>query len=156
MKLILGLFGILLLIVIIGTYSKGFLFGKLGFNSPTATIDKQTYNLTEAKTQSELETGLSKTQSLPQNSAMVFLFPKKDTYSFWMKNMKFPIDIIYISNNKIIKIFPNLQPPPSGVADNQIPTVTPPSPADTVLEINAGQSSKYGFKAGDNVTFKNL
>src|SRR3990167_5277714 len=65
--------------------------------NPKATISNNSFELTVAETPKEMEIGLSETSSLPQNRGMIFLFKTPDYYSFWMKNMKISIDIIYIN-----------------------------------------------------------
>lgn len=123
-------------------------------NTPTATINKHTFNLLLAKTPQEKEIGLSNKQSLPENYGMLFPFEKADYYSFWMKGMKFPIDIIYIKKGHIVTIYQGLLPPKS--KEENLPTYAPKEPADTVLEINAGLSKKYGFKKNDAVNLTGL
>jgi uncharacterized membrane protein (UPF0127 family) len=81
---------------------------------------------------------------------MLFLFPHPYYEVFWMKGMEFPLDIIYIRNNHIIAIYPSLANPT--VQHTQVPIVTPPIPANEVLEINAGLSQTYHFKIGDTVS----
>src|SRR3989344_6137269 len=112
----------------------------------TVTINGHKLELTVADSQEEKEIGLSETNSLPQEKGMIFLFEKPGLYSFWMKNMKFPIDIIYINNDQIVTIQNNVQP----VKEQESPTVyTSTEPADKVLEIQAGLAKTYGFKKGD-------
>lgn len=158
MKLILGLFALLLAIVFgIFYFQNNFKFNlTLPFfgKSPTATIQGHTFTLTVAKSPEEKQTGLSKKTSLAQDSGMLFPFDTPDYYSFWMKNMQIAIDIIYINNDHIVTIFENLQPPKS--QDENLSIYKPDEPADKVLEINAGLSEKYGIKKGDQVTFTNL
>lgn len=158
MKIIFGLFALLLLIVFGIAYFQG--SPKLGFSlpsfgkSPTAKIQNQTFKLLLTKTPKEKEIGLSEKTSLPQDTGMLFSFDKADFYSFWMKNMKISIDIIYINKNKIVTIFENVPAPKS--ADENLSIYKPEEVADKVLEINAGLSQKYGIKKGDEVTFVNL
>lgn len=156
MKLIFALFAILLAIVggiaylqtNTGTFS-------IPFNkSKTATINDQKFNIVVAKTPQEKETGLSGKDSLPQGDGMLFPFDQPDYYSFWMKNMKFPIDILYINDNKIVTIIEDAQPPKS--KDEVLPIYKPDEPADSVLEINAGLSKKYNIKKGDTVKLENV
>ncbi len=123
-------------------------------SSPTATINKQAFTLLVAKTPKETQIGLSDKTSLPEKEGMIFIFEKADQYSFWMKNMKFPLDIIYIRDNKIVTIIENAQPPKN--KDDNPPILRPDEPADKVLEINSGLSKKYGFKKGDEITIKGL
>lgn len=118
--------------------------------APYAKINGKTFSLYIAQTEQEREKGLSIFDSIPQNKGMLFIFNKEDYYTFWMKDMKFPIDIIFIDKNKIVEIFKNV-PVQKG---NDLPTYSSKEKSDRVLEINAGLSDKYGFKKGDSVTIK--
>lgn len=113
----------------------------------TATIDSQRFSLMIAKTQEQKEKGLAVTNSLGQNMGMLFPFDHPDYFTFWMKDMKFPIDIIYLKNNHIVTIYPDMQPAKDNNTTWQI--VKPLVPSDAVIEINAGLSQKYHFKIGD-------
>ncbi len=156
MKLIIGLFTVLIAIVILANLSKNYfkdhplIFGK----TPTVIINGQTFNLYTAKSEKDQEIGLSNKDSMPENYGMIFIFNKPGFYPFWMKDMKFPIDIIYIDKNKVVQVFDNLQPPKTPVSSLVI--YKPQEPADTVLEINAGLSKKYNIKKGDSVKIENL
>lgn len=121
--------------------------------TPKETIGNHSFNVKVAKTPKEKEIGLSETKSLSDDEGMVFPFDHSDYYAFWMKNMDFPIDIIYIQNGKVVDIFPSVNPPTDS---SNPPVYQPKSPADTVLEIKAGLSSKYGFKIGDDAKSSNL
>jgi len=127
-------------------------------NFSLVTIKDQTFSVTVAKTDSERQTGLSNRELLPLSEGMLFTFDKADTYAFWMKDMRFPIDIIFIKDNKIVSITENVEPPASLIKDPKcginISCYTPTNPANKVLEINAGLSKKYNFKTGDRVTIK--
>lgn len=125
----------------------------INFSSvPTATIKNKTFKLLVARSEEDKQIGLSKHESLPEDSGMIFLFDKPSLYSFWMKDMKFAIDIIYIRGDRIVTIYENQKPTKDGTP----PILTPSEPADKVLEINAGLSKKYNIKKGDKVIFKNL
>lgn len=156
MKQVLGLFALLLIIVGGIFFAQNYLKTRTIFpfiKSPTAKINNHTFQLTVARSIEEKEIGLSKTTSLFQNQGMIFLFEKPDYYAFWMKNMKLPIDIIFINNDRIVTIRTNLQPP----KQEESPIIyTPLKPADKVLEIQAGLSEKYNFKNGDIVKYENL
>lgn len=150
MKLIVGLFTVLIAIIIAVAISQGYL-NPFGQNA-TVTIGKQTFKAEIAKSDKDKQTGLSNKTSLPQDQGMLFPFAKPDYYSFWMKEMKFPIDIIYIKENKIVTIFSNVPVPAS--KDENPAIYKPEEPADTVFEINAGLSQKNNFQKGDAVTIK--
>jgi Uncharacterized conserved protein len=116
-------------------------------NTPQAKINGHTFSLYLAKTAQEQKVGLAKYKSIAPNQGMLFLFDKADNYSFWMKDMKFPIDIIFISDNKVVYVFGNVPVSPN---DN-LPVYTTKTKANKVLEINAGLAKKYGIKIGAEV-----
>lgn len=62
-----------------------------------------TFQTETARTRQEHEKGLSGRNSLGNDQGMLFMFPKEGVYSFWMKDMKFPIDIIWIGKDATIK-----------------------------------------------------
>ena len=156
MKKIIFLFIILIIIAIAGTFVQNYLKNKtVPFaKTPKATINNQSFNLLLAKTGDETQKGLSEKDSLDEKSGMLFIFNKADYYPFWMRKMKFPIDIIYIKDNKIVTVYENVQLP--ATSKENLPVYRPENPADKVLEINAGLSRKYGFKNGYEVKFENL
>jgi hypothetical protein len=81
---------------------------------------------------------------------MLFIFSDSQNRTFWMKNMLFPLDIIWINDGKIVNISRNL-PPEGDLPSNKYHSGRP---ADHVLEINSGLSDKLHFKPGDNVNIK--
>jgi len=118
-------------------------------NKSYIVIDNKKFYVDVAKTQTEQEKGLAIYNSLPQDKGMIFPFKTADYYAFWMKDMKFSIDIIYIRGNKIIDIFKSV--PVQKSDEEMLSIVKPKDKADIVLEINAGLSKKYNFKIGDLV-----
>ncbi len=89
--------------------------------------------------------GLSGRRGLPADQGMLFLFPEANTHAFWMKDMRFPIDIIYLYEGTVTEVFPSVAPPlPGGVPATVQPTV----PADAVLELFAGESARRGIEKG--------
>ncbi len=113
------------------------------------TIDNHTFLVETATTSAQQQQGLSGRLSLPQNQGMLFIFKTPDRYAFWMKNMQFPLDMIFINNNKIVTILQNIPKPTN--SKTTLPIYTPNSSANQVLEINAGLSKQYHFKNGDTV-----
>jgi len=157
MKKVLLTFAILLIIVG-GIYFTNNYFKAGGtisfFKKPAvAIIDNQNFNINVAVLEKDKEVGLSEMNSISQNQGMIFLFDKPEYYSFWMKNMKFPIDIIFINNDQIVTIRDNAKV----IMSEETPMIySSTQPADKVLEIQAGLSKKYNFKIGDKVKYENL
>lgn len=153
-RLLIGII-VVILVVILGVVFVNIASNniKLPFSpqpKSTVTIDGHTFHVTVASSEKDKEVGLSSISSLPKDQGMVFTFDHPDFYAFWMRNMKFPIDIIYIANRKIVTIVSNVAAPSSDSSSS--PIYKPKQPADTVLEINAGLSNQYHFAAGDNVS----
>ncbi|MBI3984844.1 MAG: DUF192 domain-containing protein [Candidatus Levybacteria bacterium] len=121
------------------------------FNNQKAyvVINGKYFNTEIAKTDKQKAVGLSKYNKIENNFGMLFPYQTEDYYSFWMKNMKFPIDIIYIRKNKISTIFKNVDFPKN--QEEELIKYTPDEPSDLVFEINGGLSDKYNFKIGNNV-----
>ena len=92
--------------------------------------------------------GLSGMESLSEDSAMLFVFMDPDAYGIWMKEMKFPIDIVWLDEkNKILKIEQNVSP-------NTYPTVFfPPQKSLYILEANAGFAEKNALSVGKILNF---
>lgn len=153
MKIVIGIIGVLLLLFV-GFYFSQSNLGIFG-TKPTATIKKQTFVIDVVKTPKDREVGLSSKKTIAANYGMYFVFDKPDYHAFWMKHMQFPIDILFLRDGKIVTIFQNVPFPTSTDTDN-LPFYQPEEPANSVLEITAGLSQKYGFAKGDTVTFKNL
>jgi uncharacterized membrane protein (UPF0127 family) len=106
-----------------------------------------------AKTEAAREKGLSSRPSLDKNKGMLFIFSKSDFHQFWMRDMNFPIDIIWINDGKVVGITPNV----SNDFDSVGPQVySPPQPAQYVLEVNAGFSAEKNIEIGDFVTFGDI
>lgn len=99
-----------------------------------------------ADTSQKRELGLGERPSLCQECGMVFVFPEKGIRSFWMKGMRFPLDIIWFNSadGKIIYLAKNIP------ADSQ-EIFTSSDPTDRVLEINGGLADKYEIQIGDQV-----
>ena len=92
--------------------------------------------------------GLSGREDLCENCGMVFVFGEQAKHSFWMKDMNFPLDIIYIQKDKIVEIFEKVQ-----IFDdtNEFTEIFPNQNADKVLELNAGWCEAHNVQVGDKI-----
>lgn len=91
----------------------------------------------------ETTKGLGGRDFLPEEEGMLFVFPEDSKKSFWMKGMKFSLDIIWINDGKIIDINKNAP------FDDQKKVYYPDAVIDYVLEVNAGFSDKNNIEVGD-------
>lgn len=96
--------------------------------------------------------GLSGRNSLENNYGMLFIFPNNDRHGFWMKEMKFPIDIIWIDTDRVVSIKENAPVPnPS----ETLPIYVPQEAANLVLEVPAGYTREHDIRVGSKVEVKN-
>lgn len=124
-------------------------FNSSGVYQARLIINNKEFSVEIADTSVKQAQGLSGRQSLATNQGMLFIFERPGIYGFWMKDMKFPIDIIWIKNNRIIGFEKNIPSPAS--QDMKLPVYYPVSEADRVLEVVAGTADKYKFMVGDEV-----
>lgn len=119
-------------------------------NSEKASINfnNQIINAEVARSPYQLYSGLSNRESICVDCGMLFIFPDFDERSFVMRDMNFPLDIIFIAKGRVIKIFADL--PPEGANPQKV--YTSDAPVDEVLEINAGRASAWGLQVGDNLS----
>ncbi len=166
-----GLFVIIIVLILFGNFfgTTGILrggFGVSGTSSASGTSTKISTDATNvsigklnvkakiAANSSDRQKGLSKVDSLPLDQGMLFVFDKSDSYVFWMKDMKFAIDIIWIDESKkVVSIAKNLSPE-LGKNDLQLTQYKPAGAAKYVLEVNAGLSDLYGIHEGDIASFQ--
>lgn len=142
----------LLIFFVILIFGLANYFIKPGFNKKTAKIKigSAVFQIEIADSFLERQKGLSNRKNLGESKGMLFVFPIAANYGFWMKEMNFPIDIIWIKDDRIIGISENLAP------DNLKPLKVyyPPKNIDKALEILAGAAMKKGIKIGDRVEIK--
>ncbi|AKL97973.1 DUF192 domain-containing protein [Endomicrobium proavitum] len=98
--------------------------------------------------------GLSGRDTIP-NDGMIFFFDYPSPLAFWMKDMKFAIDIIWINADKVVSVTKNAQPQP-GAKDDKLKIYSPAFYADTVIELSAGDADKYNIEAGSAFTIRRI
>jgi uncharacterized membrane protein (UPF0127 family) len=93
----------------------------------------------------ELAAGLSDRCSLATGEGMLFLFPEDAASSFWMKQMHFPLDIVWINDGAVVQIDRDVPAPEPG----EYPAIVyPRQPTDSVLEVPAGYAAAQGWAIG--------
>ena len=95
--------------------------------------------------------GLVNRASLKKSWGMLFVFEKKKQHRFWMKDMQFPLDIIWLDNHRIVHVIHNAKPSNSR---DETEVMTSPVPVNFVLEIAAGRAAKLRLKTGQRMKLK--
>ncbi len=152
MKVIIALF---IMLFLVGLGAASFLNGKghsFLAKGSSVTIGKNVFLVEVENNEASREKGLSGQSSLQAGHGMLFLFDRPGRYGFWMKGMKFPLDIIFIKGNVIADIAQNAPTPKPNTPDTSLPIYSPRSQIDKALEIPAGTAKKDNIKIGDTVT----
>ena len=106
-----------------------------------------TFNVEVAKTMEERKTGLMYRKKLLNNEGMLFIFPREKIIQLWMKNTYIPLDVIFISKNKVIvDIKKNMEKLSETIVKSKVRS-------RYALEFNAGLINKLNIEIGDKVLF---
>lgn len=149
---VLGLAGLFLLVLALGvwvgrTSAPARVTSDAGLQEKTIQASGQKLTVELAVTPAQRELGLGGRTSLAEDRGMLFVFDHDSKYAFWMKDMRFAIDIIWLSaEGRVVYIVPNLAP------SSYPASFAPPEPARYVLELRAGWAARHGLTEGDKVS----
>jgi len=101
----------------------------------------------------ELARGLSGRAGLEQNHGMLFVMPADTAQIFWMKGMRFPIDILWVDNNRIVGWEKNVEVPTTDDLDS-LKLYHSPEGVDHVLELPAGDIERLRIRLNDPINFQ--
>lgn len=116
---------------------------------------KAQINLELADTSEKRSKGLGYRDFLATGSGMLFIHDKTQKYTYWMKGMRFPIDIMWILDDKIVDILPDIPPPVQGQKDETLERFAPVTEVNKVLETNAGFVAANNIQKGDKIIVEN-
>lgn len=119
---------------------------------PTSSIvlRGETLDVLVAKTPAHWYRGLGKRDNLGDSDGMLFLFPEAGRHGIVMRDMRFPIDIVWIEQGVVVDIAPRVQLEP-GVEEKDLTVYYPRTDASVVLELPAGWADKHGLMIGGRV-----
>ena len=139
------------------TVAVGALFGVLLLrsrhtvppNQAILTTPTSTLTVSVADTEASREQGLSGTVHLQAKTGKLFIFEHPDTYGFWMKDMHYPLDLVWITSDLVV----------AGITTNATPesypsVFYPPLPVQYVLELNAYEAPSLGLYTGAQLQLK--
>ena len=118
------------------------------YNEDIIKINENTFSVLIADTPTKRALGLSGREELASGYGMLFVFERSGNYPFWMKDMNFAIDILWINeDNEIIYVLEDIAP-------ETYPTAfTSPEEALYVLEFPIGTVAETGIKLGDKIVY---
>lgn len=116
------------------------------------TINNVTLDVEIADTDQKRARGLSGKEKIADGEGMLFTSTFSSYPVFWMNEMLFSLDFIWINKDLIVDITENVPAPLADTPQNELLKYSPKAPADQVLEVNAGYVAKNNIKIGDKVT----
>jgi uncharacterized protein len=87
------------------------------------------------------------------SGGMLFIFNQELAPKFWMKDMKFDLDLIWIKDNQVVEITKNVPSPTLETSLNELPTYSPSQPVSMVLEVKSGLVDELQIKIGHMIHF---
>jgi len=122
---------------------------------PIAKLGGKVVKLEVAITPAEIQKGLMYRTSMPEDAGMVFIFNPGRAVNFWMYHTLIPLDMLFVKDGKIVKLFENV-PPCRSEDPNGCPTYPdgPGIDVSEVVELNGGYAGRHGIKEGDPIAFE--
>lgn len=108
-----------------------------------ARLGEGNFDLYVAADDQKREKGLSNIAALKDHQGMIFIYIQADRYGFWMRQMNFPLDFIFLNDDRVVDIIANISP-------STYPTVfTPKFDSNKIIEVKAGTVQRNKIKVGD-------
>jgi uncharacterized membrane protein (UPF0127 family) len=117
-------------------------------SGPEVELKGKRFSVEIADTREKQALGLMFRDSMPPDQGMLFVFPREAPRSFWMKNTRIPLDIMYF-NEELELVSISADAPPCRV--RYCPSYPSKIPAKFVLELNAGTAAELGVELGDRL-----
>lgn len=117
-----------------------------GYLQKRVKMGSGSYCLYLANTEIEKQSGLSN-KEIKSSEGMIFTFDKSGFYRFWMKDMNYSLDFVYLDNDLVVDIKENISP------STYPNTFTSIAPANKIIELKTGEIKKSNVKKGDKIIF---
>lgn len=141
----------LLLVFLLGAIFFVLVHAPLRSRSATVYLKDKEFHLEIADTLFQQVQGLAHRSAIAPDRGMLFLFARPAQHVFWMKDMRFPIDIFWLRGETIVDITRNAEPPSPGVMDAAIERFRPAESVDAVIETRAGVAHELNIHPGQRV-----
>jgi uncharacterized membrane protein (UPF0127 family) len=115
------------------------------------TINGKDLQLEIANTPASIVQGLSGRKVMAADEGMLFIMPNVEYQAFWMKDMKFAIDIVFLREGEVVDLVTLQRPSLASIPSHQSKTE-----ADMVLELNAGMVKEYKLEIGTKTDLNSL
>ena len=130
-----------------------FLLSACEASEPWVDVEGKRFTVEIADDDQSRARGLMFRDEMADDHGMFFIFSREQPRSFWMRNTRIPLDIIYLDRDlKVVSIAADTPP----CRSRRCPSYPSRGPAQYVLEINAGQAEALGLERGEAVTVGNI
>ena len=124
---------------------------------PVVEVGGAAFMVEVAASPDERSRGLSGRDRLPEGSGMLFMYNEPVVPGFWMPQMRFALDFIWIGEDcEVVDLTPDVPAPEPGTSESQLPIYRPSTPILYNLEVNAGSAVSHGIVVGSAVRFRNV
>ena len=127
------------------------LAGCASASGPWVELSGQRYTVEIADDDAERAQGLMFRDAMDADRAMLFIHEREEPQSYWMKNTKIPLDILYFDGQRRL-VSMQRDVPPCSLGD-QCPPYPSEAPALYVLELNAGEAARLKLAPGAELQF---
>jgi len=117
-----------------------------------AIFQEQVISLEIARTPRQQAIGLMHREDLPSNHGMLFTIDPPRQVHFWMRNVQFPLDMLFLRDGEVQAIAHNVPP----CTTSTCPTYGPDNLVDQVIELKGGQAEALGISIGDTMSIRYL
>jgi uncharacterized membrane protein (UPF0127 family) len=130
------------------------------YDSPTVTAEDAngtelgTVRVRVADTFQKRYTGLSDTESLAPDEGMLFVYEEEGSHAFVMREMDFPLDIVFADANGTVTAVHHAPVPPPGTAERELTRYR--GRGKWVLEVNRNWTTRHGVEVGDRIVPRGL
>lgn len=124
---------------------------------PVVEVGGAAFKVEIADDADERSRGLSGRDPLPDDGGMLFVYQEPVVPGFWMRQMRFSLDFVWIGEGcEVVDLTPNVPAPEPGTSESELTLYRPSAPILYNLEVNAGTAARHGIRVGDEVRFRNV
>ena len=143
------------LIKLMASAAAMFVLSACDAGEPYVIVEGERFSVEIADDDATRAQGLMFVDEMADDHGMLFIFPNERPRSFWMKNTRIPLDIIYLNRDfEVVSI--SADTPPCRSRNRRCPSYPSDGPAQYVLEINGGLAAELGLAPGDRIQVGNI
>lgn len=141
---------IIFFVIVFAISFLGIRLAQFFWSDANIVLNDERLNVLIARNSEQQYKGLGGRENLGEYDGMLFVYPKPYIIGVVMRDMKFPIDVVWFDEGVVVDISPNMQPEPS-VKNEDLRVYFPRAKADVFLGLEAGWTKEHSLKIGDKL-----